>query len=384
MGKVLLGACGDISFKTRLEKHVKEKGIGFAFEEVRQSMKKADILFGNSESLFLPDSHEPREGLICSDSVAPCLKDGGFHILNLANNHLLDCGSFGLLHTYNTISDLGIEILGAGRNEEEATGLKVITRKGMKFGFLGYQEPNDCTYEGGGGRMAYFRLEEALEDIKRCKPLVDLLVVSFHGDMEFNPSPSLVKVNFCRTMAEAGADIILCHHPHVPQGVEYWNGSLIAYSLGNFAFDTTGYMMNGYPHTARSHIFFVEVTDGKITGWKREYFRISAEEGRPLRISAEEAREEDQYYRSLDDILKDPEKMRSLWHEASLKYFRKFWNLLQSEGPDKFISYYGFEVFMMTENRHWLNGMKEIITEEYEKKKSLDLEFRRPTRIDNV
>lgn len=378
MEKIILGACGDISFKSRLENNVRQKGIKFAFENVKDSLKKADILFGNSESVMIPDSFPRKEGLICSDIVAGCLKDAGFHILNIANNHLLDCGSFGLLHTHKTINNLGIKVLGAGKDEQEAGSLQVIEAKGLKFGFLGYQEPNNCTYEGGGGRMSYFRLPQAIEDVKKYKQQVDILVVSFHGDMEFNPSPSLLKVDFCRKLAESGADIILCHHPHVPQGVERWGDSLIAYSLGNLAFEMEGYMMNGYPDTGRSHLLFIEIEDGKVSNWYREYFRISKEDGRPYKIDDDMYKEEENYYLYLDKILEDPEELRKMWHKASMKYLKTYWAVLEKAGPEEFIKHYGFEIFNLTENRHWVDGVREMVLQQYNEKRNRDTEFTRP------
>lgn len=378
MGKVILGACGDISFKGRLEKHIRQNGIEFAFADVKDSLGRADVLFGNAESVMVPDGFKHEGALVCSDIAAGCLKDAGFHVLNIANNHLLDCGRFGLLHTYKTIAGMGIKVVGGGRDEQEAKSLQVVESKGLRIGFLGYQEPNNCTYEGGGGRMSYFRLPEAIEDVKRYKQQVDILVVSFHGDMEFNPSPSLLKVDFCRKLADSGADIVLCHHPHVPHGVERWGNSIIAYSLGNFAFETDGYMLNGYPHTGRSHLLFIEIEEGRVSNWYREYFRIDKDEGRPRKLNESEYREEEKYYLYLDELVKSPEKLRQMWYEASMEYLKKYWAKLAKAQPEEFIEQYGFEIFKLTENRHWVAGIREMILGRYEANRERDTEFTRP------
>ena len=382
MSKIILGACGDISFKGNLEQHIREKGIEFAFENVKEHLTRADILFGNAESVMLPDTFADREsGLICSDAVAQCYRDAGFDILNVANNHLLDRGSYGLLHTVDIISNLGIKLLGGGRNEQEASSMQIIEKDGVIFGFLGYQEPNNCTYEGGAGRMNYFRLQQATEDVKRYRDQVDILIVSFHGDMEFNPSPSLLKVDFCKQLADNGADIILCHHPHVPQGIELYGESLIVYSLGNFAFNIDGgYMMHGYPHTSRSHILYIEIENGRISNWYREYFRISKEEGRPCLLTEEQWNEENEYYCYLDNILKDPVKLRQMWYEACIRYLNIYWNNLLRSTPEDFMKHLALEIFCVTENQHWVDGLKELVQQQYGTYKAQDTVFTRPNK----
>lgn len=378
MSRVTLGACGDISFSGKLQEHVKQRGKEFPFENVMQHFRSADVLFANLESVVVPEDFPHKAGLYCTDHIAESLKLARFDILNIANNHILDCGWQGLLHTYKMVKDMGAVPLGAADSQSEAKSMKVLDVKGIRIGFLGYQEPCNCTYEGGGGRLSYFDLSRAVEEIRENKPLVDILVVSLHADMEFNSVPSLLKVEACRKLADCGADIVLCHHPHVPQGVERWGDSLIAYSLGNFAFGIDSYQMNGYPNTLRSHILFIEIEDGRISNWYRKYFKIDKEECRPCILSEEEQSEAEQHYLYLDSILKNPEELRRLWHEASLRYLKLYWRILEKRGPEEFIRHYGFKIFHLSENRHWVEGIRELIQNEYDKNVHNDFEYKRP------
>ncbi len=379
MSKVLLGACGDISFNGPLSGLVKEKGPDFAFENVIEYLKKPDILVGNMESVIVPPDVTPyKRGLHCPEYVAECLVRAGFDILDLANNHILDCGWKGLLYTQDVFRNLGIKTMGVGKDREEAHSMQVIEARGTKFGFLAYTDPFNWTLEGGGGRVAYFNLSEAIENVKKNKPLVDVLVVSLHAEMEFNPSPSMLKVDFCRKLAESGADIILCHHPHVPQGIELYGNSLIAYSLGNFAFDIDDYMMTAYPHTTRSHMLFIEIEDGKVTNWYREYLRINEKEGRPYRLDEEKRSEEEQYYSYLDSIVKDDNKLREMWYEHCRRYLKMYLEEALELGVDEFIRHFGFRVFYLLENQHWVFGIKELVDREWEKNRYNDFADVRP------
>lgn len=377
MNKLLLGAVGDISFKGNLEKIVREKSPDFAFEHVNSSLNQADVLFGNLESVIVPEEFPHKQGMYCTEHIIDSLKYGNFDIFNMANNHILDCGWRGLVHTYQVVKDMGVEPVGAGPDEKEAKKMRIVDKKGMKVGFIAFQEPSNCTYEGGGGRLSHFDISEAIEDIKVKKDLVDILVVSLHADMEFNPSPSLLKVNFCRKMAENGADIILCHHPHVPQGVELWENSLIAYSLGNFAFHISGYMMTGAPHTKRSHILYIEIDEGNITNWYRKFYEIDETEGRSCPLNEKKLIETEEYYHYLDNILKDPVKLKKIWHEASLRYFQKYWKEAQGKEPEMVINENAIKL-MLTENQHWFQGVQELVKEEYDKIKYNDFEYVRP------
>jgi len=253
--------------------------------------------------------------------------------------------------------------------------MRVVRKNGMSVGFLGYLEPCNWTLEGGGGRVAYFKLPRVLEDVRRLRGDVDVLVVSLHAGLEFRPAPSIPRVAARREVAEAGADVVLCHHPHVPQGVERWGGSLIAYSLGNFAFRSCASCVAASPDVLRSHVFYVDIEDGKVAGWRREYFRIDAEEGRPLPLTAQEAAREQEHYETLDRIVADPERLREIWYDLCRSYLARDWNSLVEAGPDRFIEHNGWRVLCNDESANWVKGVLELARIEYEKNARGDFEF---------
>ena len=384
MARLTISAVGDISFAGRLGELILERGPAFPFEHVLGSLRRADVRFGSLESVMNPDGfplEKTIEGALQSrDHVWASLQAVGFDVVNQATNHVLDCGWRGLLHTRERICAAGALPLGVGADQEEARTMQVVEREGMRIGFLGYLEPCNWTLEGGAGRIAYFKLPDVLEDIRAHRAEVDLLVVSLHADLEFRMAPSIPRVEACRQVAEAGADLILCHHPHVPQGVERWGESLIAYSLGNFVFDVSRYQESGSPRVFSAHILFVDIEDSKIVGWRREHFRIHEEERRPSPLSASGAAEAEAYCASLDDILTDPERTRELWYETCRCYFRGAWTRLTEGGPDKFIENYGWRVLGNAESLNWVRGIQELAQIEYGKNSRHDFEFTRPNQ----
>ena len=384
MPRLTLAAVGDISFAGRLGELILKRGPVFPFEHVLDSLQQADVRFGSLESVMIPDGfplEKTIDGALQSrDHVWGSLQAAGFDVLNRATNHVLDCGWRGLLHTHDRIRAAGALPLGVGADQGEARTMQVVERDGTRIGFLGYLEPCNWTLEGGGGRIAYFRLPDVLADVRAHRAEVDVLVVSLHADLEFRMAPSIPRVEACRQVAEAGADIILCHHPHVPQGVERWGESLIAYSLGNFVFDIGPYQKNGSPQVFCAHILFVDIEDGKIMGWRREHFRIHEDEARPCPLSESEAEEAEAHCAALDDILTDPERVRELWYETCRHYFRGAWARLTKEGPDKFVETYGWRVLGNAESLNWARGIHELAQMEYEKNAQHDFEFTRPNR----
>lgn len=384
MSRITLAAVGDISFARRPEQLVREHGAAFPFEHVLESLRRADVRFGSLESVMVPTGF-PLEKTIetalqSADHVWESLQLAGFDVLNQAANHVLDCGWRGLLHTHQRIHDAGAQPLGAGPNQTEARAMRVVQSHGVRLGFLGYLEPCNWTLDGGGGRIAYFRLPEVLADVRRHRGEVDVLVVSLHADLEFRLAPSVPRVAACRQMAEAGADIVLCHHPHVPQGVERWADGLIAYSLGNFIFGIGPYQKNASADVFRSHILFVDIDDGRVAGWRREYCKIDEDEARPGPLSEAEREEAAGHYAMLDAILTDPARLRELWHETCRRYLRGAWTRLTQDGPDKFIETYGWRVLGNAESANWVQGIHELAQTEYEKNAHHDFEFTRPNR----
>ena len=250
---------------------VSQNNINYPFAKAPQ-LKKADITFGNLECVLYGTvvRRNVRSGknlgfmFTTPPKLGKSLVSAGFDIVSLANNHALDGGKTGLLSTIKTLDELGVIHAGAGKNRKEAYELKVIGSKGMKIGFLAFADLcnfSHCEATDGGAGIAMIKngLAEALDLIERSRQKVDLLIVSVHWGIERQTLPSVRQKMLAKKIIDAGADMIIGHHPHVLQPVEVYKGKIIAYSLGNFVFD------NPKPVQRKTMILWVDYNAGKLT-----------------------------------------------------------------------------------------------------------------------
>ncbi|MDR2285440.1 MAG: CapA family protein [Sphingobacterium sp.] len=182
----------------------------------------------------------------------------GFNLFSLANNHIADFGPEALLTTKEAFPKG--TVIGAG-NVEEAYGLQVRVIDGVRYGFLAYGE-NGYGALNGDNQVghAWVNKPGLDDDIRTYKTQVDLLVVQVHAGVELLDVPIPEWRSRFRAIIDSGADLIVAHHPHVVQGVEYYKEKAICYSLGNFYFD---YPSN-HPEWNKGAMLTIDVVDQKI------------------------------------------------------------------------------------------------------------------------
>ena len=214
-------------------------------KEVTPVLSKADITFGNLEGPML----EGGKTLKCSPNSTRCfafrqptryaklLKDAGFDVLSLANNHAGDFGDYGRESTRKTLDALGIKHAGSDKEQFSTTYLNV---KGKTIAFVGFAHNNLVPNVND--------LDFARQLVTEAKKKADIVVVSFHGGSEGTGAQRVPNKTeylgseargnlplFAHTVIDAGADLVLGHGPHVLRGMEIYKDRLIAYSMGNFA-----------------------------------------------------------------------------------------------------------------------------------------------------
>ena len=205
---------------------------------VRDLFRAADIAFVNLESPF---SDQPQlrtaEMIFRADPAAvEVLKDAGIDIVSTANNHVRDCGPRGIEFTLDLLEKNGIAAVGTAATEAAAHDGRILERNGVKFGFLAY------TYDQANGNHTTQDPRVCGLDIARMRQSVramkaDAVIVSMHAGVEYATKPHPSQVTFARAAIDAGAKLVVGHHPHVIQPPELYNGGLILYSLGNLVFD---------------------------------------------------------------------------------------------------------------------------------------------------
>jgi poly-gamma-glutamate capsule biosynthesis protein CapA/YwtB (metallophosphatase superfamily) len=245
-------------------------------------LSAADIAFGNLEGPMLEGGTSakcPPNSTRCFAFRMPTrygkyLKEAGFDVLSLANNHAGDFGDYGRQSTRKTLDDLGIKHAGSDKEKYSTAYLDV---KGKKIAFVGFAHNNIVPNVND--------LENAKRLVKEAKKNADLVVVSFHGgaegtDQQRVPNRTEIFAGeargnlplFAHTVIDAGADLVIGHGPHVMRGMEIYKDRLINYSMGNFA--TYG-MFSLKAETALSAIFEYKIAaDGKFISGKIYPFEL--------------------------------------------------------------------------------------------------------------
>lgn len=165
------------------------------------------------------------------------LQYAGFDLLTLANNHIQDYGSKGVMDTIEKAKEFGFDTIGAANNLESAKKPFIKEINGVKIGFLNIAENEFCAATEQDAGAYTFDLIDNLKEVHLLKQNVDQLILIYHGGREHYQLPSPEQRKRFRFFIENGVDAIVAHHTHCFSGYEYYNGKPIVYSLGNFIFD---------------------------------------------------------------------------------------------------------------------------------------------------
>jgi poly-gamma-glutamate synthesis protein (capsule biosynthesis protein) len=242
--EVSLIAVGDVSFSRGIERAVKKNhDINYPLAKMRDYLAGADLTFGNLETPITPGSEIPAFTMLFRSNPGTelALKDAGFSIVSLANNHTLNFGAVGLKDTFKYLTQAGIKYVGAGLNFQAANQPVFLESQGIKFAFLAFNDADVVpdSYEASDSRSgtAFMRSDKMIQAVKSVRPQADVVIVSMHSGTEYVAESNDSQVQFARAAIDAGADLVLGHHPHVVQTMEQYKGKYIFYSLGNFVFD---------------------------------------------------------------------------------------------------------------------------------------------------
>lgn len=209
------------------------------FREIAPLLAEADLCIANLECPLAagsvrgsgPEGHVFRG----PPATAALLQRSGFDLLHVANNHILQHGADAFDATLASLHDSGLQTLGL--LDVGSTARPVVrVVDGLRLGFLGYSFVDEC-HEPGQLRYASGPLQQAIDDIEALRTTVDCVVASVHWGEEGLGIPVPAVTAAARRMVDAGAVLVLGHHPHVFQPVERVGNALIAYSLGDFVFD---------------------------------------------------------------------------------------------------------------------------------------------------
>lgn len=235
-----LATFGDVNLGRAVGQEILKGNIGYPFRYVRDSLAKSDIVFVNLESQLSEQNGEtqhPKYNLIfCGPPAgALSLKDAHVSVVSVANNHAYDYGRRALRETIQNLDTAGIACVGTSIDSVEYGAPVILERSGIRIGFLAYTQ--FMNFKGSwAGHVALFDEQRVARDVASLRTRADFIIVSYHGGTEYVDKPPVTVRRDFRTIASAGADVVVGHHPHYVQGIEWYNRTLLMYSLGNFVF----------------------------------------------------------------------------------------------------------------------------------------------------
>lgn len=243
---IRLTLLGDLFYSEEIAcRHSESENTGSIFKAISPYIEESDILFVNLEGPLEKRDYKRSDvtsHLSNSPKVLDLFKNFSVCVVNIGNNHIMDYGPESLKKTVETLKRSNVFVLGAGGTITDANKEIVLDVKGKKLGFLSFT--SDVGYVGSviatnnsAGCASYSDNDAAIQRVKEFKSRgIDTLCVSLHWGHEYFFYPSEMQVRLAHQLVDAGANMIIGHHPHVIQGVEQYKNALIIYSLGNFFF----------------------------------------------------------------------------------------------------------------------------------------------------
>jgi len=313
---------------------------------------KASILYGNLlKILSSADYRICNLETVLSNKGSPIIKggpnlsappetingiiSGGFNLACLANNHILDYGAMAALDTIELLEENGIAYIGVGNNNVEASRPFIFSIKEHKFAVFNCAEAEEAAVtESNFGACDLVFNHLIIKNIRNIRKDIDFIIVVVHAGMEYTPIASPRIHSLYQSFINAGADIVVGHHPHVPQGIKVNIKSPIAFSLGNFIFPThKGSAKNNTRKKRREYVslgYMLKVTFAQrsITNIELIPYRIISGKGVEL-LSANEKQQFFQQIKRMSAILKEDQLVVKYWEtfcQAALeeKYFPIF------------------------------------------------------------
>lgn len=236
---------GDVLLSDYVLENYKNQGIGGVVNDTLLSqLQSADITVVNEEFPFGTTGTKAEDKQFTfrvNPSYITVSQEMGVDAVTLANNHVLDFGEEALLETMETLDSAGILYAGAGDSVERAKQVQKMEVNGKTYGMLAASRVIPVTSwnveNHTPGVFCTYDATALVKEIQQAKKKCDYLAVYVHWGVERNNQPEDYQRNLAKQYIDAGADVVIGSHPHVLQGIEFYQGKPIFYSLGNFIFN---------------------------------------------------------------------------------------------------------------------------------------------------
>ncbi|MBU9708233.1 CapA family protein [Paenibacillus sp. AK121] len=286
---VILHFIGDVQFSGKVEQRLEQNGFDFPYQYLGSLFHKDDLTIANLETPVTTNGVGALNKTYVyksSPKALTAMAAAGVDAVNLANNHILDQGTSGLLDTLKYLDEKGIAHAGAGRNAKEAYAPHYFERNGIKIALLGatrvMPEANWNASAKQPGVAGAYDSTAIVKSIREARNQADLVIVVAHWGKERATTLEPHQTELSHAFIDAGADLVIGGHPHVLQGMEQYKGKWIAYSTGNFIFSKST-----VPATWDTAIFQATCTRNGDCKMKLTPYR--AELGQPIPLKDVEA-----------------------------------------------------------------------------------------------
>ena len=214
------------------------------FSGVSDLWKDSDYVAGNLECVLLdnPSDYEKNDKEIhinAETKTANVLKENGFTLVNLANNHLADFKAKGVENTIDTLDKVGLKHVGAGKNITEAAEYDIQEINGVKIATIGVSDiiPKDFAARDSKAGILTTKTLKYYQAVKDASEKADLVIANIHWGVEYGITETETQQQLAKNLINWGVDVVIGSHPHVLQPIEKYGDGIIFYSMGNFVFD---------------------------------------------------------------------------------------------------------------------------------------------------
>lgn len=307
---VTIAAVGDLMLARDLVSLMEQHGALYPFERVMHLLRDADLTVANLEGA-LTERGVPADKLYTFRTpprFARGLAEAGIDVVSLGNNHTADFGLKGIEDTLAALDAVGVRYAGAGLDETAARRPTLAEAQGLRIAFLSYTDVLENTFAGPDTPGVALATPEGItDDVRAARAQADVVVVLLHSGVEYTDAPQPAQQRLARAAVDAGALLVLGHHPHALQGWEWYGDGLIIYSLGNFVFDLDEEdLMTLGPPAFQTAVFSITLSADEVLDVRAQPVFIDPVENRPRPATSEEAAAIQKRIEALNAIVRSP------------------------------------------------------------------------------
>lgn len=244
-GKLVKGTVvGDMMLGRSITNKGSKNNYKNMFSGVSDLWKNSDYVAGNLECVLLDNASDYEKNdkeihINAETKTANVLKENGFTLVSLANNHLADFKAKGVVNTLDTLDKVGLKHVGAGRNLTEAAEYDIQEINGVKIATIAVSDiiPKDFAARDSKAGILTTKTLKYYQAVKDASEKADLVIANIHWGVEYGMTETEAQQQLARNLINWGVDVVIGSHPHVLQPVEKYGDGIIFYSMGNFVFD---------------------------------------------------------------------------------------------------------------------------------------------------